>query len=491
MSYKILIVEDDINFRYAIREIVPWGENGFEIAGEAIHGIQALQILEKRKIDIVLTDMSMPLMNGIELTREISRKYPDILVVAFSAYDDFSFVKEAMKNGAKDYILKQELDPDEVIATLKNICKEKEQKYKKEDIRERLRYYTMKWLATGIVPDEQVQTYISGLLGERRVVLLKIMAPRKEEVDFILDKGKEKILFRKHDEEGNLYLIWQLLETSSMRQQLEEQHRIVNEIQYSCQGASHILVSDSARGMREFLNLSGEVIQLQKILPYVREKVLLYADHAVFLKKREPDFLYQEDREISVMSLEKDRKPLEKMEAALLKKMPDEDKLNEAYVRFYYQISQAEKFGENKNAEFIEEIRKRSTMWEKSEYILSYINKQWDEKKAGFIGAGQNIEAAVHYIRKHYAEDISLADVAEYVGLNENYFCNLFKMSTGENLTKYINRVRIEKAMDFLEHTNLKVYEIGEMVGYNNTTYFSTMFKKITGQSVSEFRKRK
>ena len=233
MSYKILIVEDDINFRYAIREIVPWGENGFEIAGEAIHGIQALQILEKRKIDIVLTDMSMPLMNGIELTREISRKYPDILVVAFSAYDDFSFVKEAMKNGAKDYILKQELDPDEVIATLKNICKEKEQKYKKEDIRERLRYYTMKWLATGIVPDEQVQTYISGLLGERRVVLLKIMAPRKEEVDFILDKGKEKILFRKHDEEGNLYLIWQLLETSSMRQQLEEQHRIVNEIQYA------------------------------------------------------------------------------------------------------------------------------------------------------------------------------------------------------------------------------------------------------------------
>ena len=502
MSYKILIVEDDINFRYAIREIIPWEENGFEIEGEAIHGIQALQVLEKQKIDIVITDMSMPLMNGIELTKEISRRYPDILVVAFSAYDDFNFVKEAMKNGAKDYILKQELDPDEVITTLKNICKEKEQKNEKEDTRERLRYYAMKWLTTGGSPEEQVYTYVSGLIGEKRVMLLKIMTPGQEEVNIVLDKGAEKILFRKYDEEGNLYLIWQLQDTNSIRQQLEEQHQIIKEIQHSCESAGHILVSDTVRGISDFEKVPDELVQLQRILPYVKNKMLLYGDYAAVLKKREPDFQYVEDKKLSFSSLEKNRKPLEKnrkplekdqnplekMEAILLKQMPDEDKLNEAYIHFYYQISQAEKFGENKNAEFIEGIRTRNTIWEKSEYLFSYIKKQWNEKNAGFQGAGQKIEAAVRYIREHYQEDISLADIAEHVGLNENYFSNLFKMSTGENLTKYINRVRIEKAMDYLEHTNLKVYEIGEMVGYNNTTYFSTMFKKITGQSVSEFR---
>lgn len=488
MSYRILIVEDDINFRYAIKEIVPWTQNGFEIAGEAIHGKQALQILEKEKIDIVITDMSMPLMNGIELTKEISKRYPEIQVVAFSAYDDFVFVKEAMKNGAKDYILKQELNPDTVITTLKNICKAKEQKKEKENTRELLQYYSTKWLAAGTAPDRQIKEYISNLLKNKTVMLLKIVMPQKEDIKLILDNNLEKILFRKYDEEGNLFLIWSLLETNSIRQQSEEQRRIISQIQNYCTATSRVLVSSIAKGIDAFTKLPDELVQLISLLPYVKDQVILYTDYANTLKKREADFQYSTDAKISFAMLERDNNPLKKMETALLQRLPDEDKLNEAYVQFYYRVAQTEKFEENKTAEFIEKLLTQKTLYEKSAYLLSYIQRQWAEKNAGFTGAGQKIEAVAQYIQKHYMEDISLADIAEYVGLTENYLSNLFKTSTGENLTKYINKVRINKAINYLEHTSLKVYEIGELVGYKNTTYFSTMFKKITGQSVSDFR---
>ena len=132
MKWKILIVEDDINFRYAIRELVPWDEYDFEVVGEAVNGRQALEILKAKEVNIVLTDMEMPIMDGVALTAEIKKFYPNIKVVALSAFDDFSFVKESMRLGAEDYILKQDLNADTIIETLQNLCKEYLREQKRE-----------------------------------------------------------------------------------------------------------------------------------------------------------------------------------------------------------------------------------------------------------------------------------------------------------------------------------------------------------------------
>ncbi len=126
MKKKVLIVDDDANFRYAIRELVPWKKGDFEIIGEAIHGKQALDILRKTPCDIVLTDMEMPLMDGVALTKQIKQKDPDTIVVAMSAYDDFSFVKESMRLGASDYILKQDFEPGQLLELLMRLSDEQD-----------------------------------------------------------------------------------------------------------------------------------------------------------------------------------------------------------------------------------------------------------------------------------------------------------------------------------------------------------------------------
>ena len=126
MRRKVLIVDDDVNFRYAVRELIPWRDYGFEVVNEAIHGKQALEFLEQEPVSVVMTDMEMPIMDGVELTKCIKMRYPDIIVVAMSAYDDFSFVKESMRLGAADYILKQDFEPRKAAELIANYCREKE-----------------------------------------------------------------------------------------------------------------------------------------------------------------------------------------------------------------------------------------------------------------------------------------------------------------------------------------------------------------------------
>ena len=132
MKWKILLAEDDQNFRYAIKEIVPWEGSEFEIIGEAIHGKQALEFMKTNPVDILLTDMDMPVMNGVELIREVKKLYPYVRILALSAYDDFSFVKESMKLGAEDYILKQDMDGEKILRTLREICEKQQPEQKKE-----------------------------------------------------------------------------------------------------------------------------------------------------------------------------------------------------------------------------------------------------------------------------------------------------------------------------------------------------------------------
>lgn len=243
--YQILIVDDDQNYRYAIRSILNWNILGFAVRDEAINGRQALRKLQENRFDLVITDMSMPLMNGVELIKEAKVLFPDLIFLALSAYDDFEFVKESMKSGAADYILKYEMSEESLTSV---IC----------SVREKL---------------------------DKR---------RKEE------------------------RVRQLLENTGL-------------------------------------------------------------------------------------------------------KRPE-------------------------------------------------------------------MKRAVLYMQENYSRHITLQEIADHVGLNKNYFSNLFKEETGENFVRFLNKIRIAHACVLIEQDNLKLYEIAEQVGYNDTGYFGKVFREVTGLSIEEYK---
>ena len=106
---KALLADDDFLVRSYLKMLSSWEKAGFEITADVRDGEEALEVLDREKIDLVVTDIAMPLMDGIELIREIRRKYPDIYVIVLSCHDEFEYVKKAMKEGADEYVLKLSL----------------------------------------------------------------------------------------------------------------------------------------------------------------------------------------------------------------------------------------------------------------------------------------------------------------------------------------------------------------------------------------------
>ena len=127
---KALLADDDFLVRSYLKMLSSWEKAGFEIAADVRDGEEALEILEQQEIELVVTDIAMPLMDGIELIREIRKKYPDIYVIVLSCHDEFEYVKKAMKEGADEYVLKSTLNEESLYTFLKaaeeNIRKKQE-----------------------------------------------------------------------------------------------------------------------------------------------------------------------------------------------------------------------------------------------------------------------------------------------------------------------------------------------------------------------------
>ena len=115
---KVLIVDDDYMARTHIKSLVNWNKEGFEICGEAANGKAAIEIIDKKAPDIVITDMSMPVFDGASLIKHLEQNYPDIKAIAVSGYDDFDYVRKSMKSGAIDYLLKHKLDSPTLMEVL-------------------------------------------------------------------------------------------------------------------------------------------------------------------------------------------------------------------------------------------------------------------------------------------------------------------------------------------------------------------------------------
>lgn len=492
MTCRVLIVEDDMNFRYAIRETIKWQGNGFEIVGEAIHGRQALVFLEKTPVDLVLTDMSMPLMNGVELTKEIRKRYPEVVIVALSAYDDFQFVKESLKYGAKDYILKQDMDPEEIVEILKKAWEEnlaeRENVSEEEKRRYEIRYY-MQGMGTA---KEETGRYLDSLLKGRLFFLLLIWRRDQSAAIQNLERLKgEEILYKAGGEEGEVLAICRLEPVKSELACRDQIKSRLEGVAAKLEGEALVLGSRQSDRWEDLPLLYSQVKELLSIRLYFRKgKAFSYQEYEFKLKNREISCEYQDLTPESLETEEGIRTAMAAMEKHLYEKMPEEEALNRYYLHFCRaavdgKASKADKWNA---VEFYERILKLETLAEKREYTLKAISQEWEKAEEAYRGKSPEIGRVIQYIHENYKKEITLSDVAGYVGLSVNYLSNLFKTETGENLTYFINKIRIAKAKQLLDTTTMKVYEVAEAVGYRNVTYFYTVFKKITKMAVSDYR---
>jgi len=535
---KVLIVDDETIARINLKYLVNWEKEGYYICGEAESGVEALKKVEELKPDIIFTDMNMPGMNGVEFIQNVKKIGLFVKIIAFSAFEDFEFVRQSLKEGVVDYLVKYKMDSEYLLSLLNTI----KENIKKESI-ENQRISQMMTMA------------VSGKVFMKGNVLLNLLKGYVQE-DFNVVAKKYDIFIA----ERNLIVAvaridnyYQLKEKFTVKEfavftdtmenilsnicieigKMEYVHlenekfafimsfeKVVSEARLSMEIMSNI--SDVENTVKLFLNITMS-FGVSSLCPSISELKNYYDEACRMLGNgyyKGTDYVIQKN-EISnndilsgfsglsvsdekkiianIRSLNKDG-VMESIESVFenlkIKKCSFETVkiVSIDLINILQRISKElnlngdKIFGKCIN--LYEEIVKLANLEELIYWFKSLYNFLIESLKANSIhyNCSISIKKAIEFILNNYNKDISLSDVSFYVNMSPQYLSKLFKEECGKGFVTYLNSVRIEQAKRMIAD-GCELKPLVQKLGFNNYTYFFTVFKDITGMTPQQYEK--
>jgi len=500
--FKILLVEDEIFMRKGIIKLIDWGRLGFEIAYEAGNGQEALEILKNEKVDVIITDIKMPVMDGIELIKKISEKFenkPPIIII--SGYNEFEFAKAAIKYGVNDYLLKP-IDENELIQTLEKIktriLSEKEE-YKKKELFEYVRRNSAFIKALEIQNDDFLGN--SSEDGVKKYFGISKQETFQYEDDLTIYEKlmeTEKSVNTKYSNKG--------VEIKCYLDSYFNLLFIVNAIQNSKKNG---LVKQIFNEIRNLLNL--QTIIVQECISYLKIHTLykqllrkfnfvqFYEKSGIIEGSEIGEFEhYLEDKKLSKELIRLiEEKRFEDINVKISKFFDEcqTNKVSPDVIKGYILLAvleiidyfEAYQLFETDSIKFIFRTNmQKSKFLNKVMEILEQIINCIDENSK-FNGSSfmKKIEL---FIKENYNKDITIKSIAQQFYINPIYLGRMFKKHFNMPFNKYLHLVRIENAKRLLLKTDMKIYEIAKEVGYSDPDYFALKFEEYVGKSPSKFR---
>ncbi|NMO94728.1 response regulator transcription factor [Paenibacillus lemnae] len=499
--YKVFIVDDEPFIIEGLYDAVDWQHFGLEIVGQAENGRQALDKLKEVPADLLITDISMPVMTGLELIAEARKVRPDLKVIVLSGFDDFAYLKEAMRLGIENYLLKP-INLEELEETLSGTINKLNavkasymlDEYDMSVLKSNILY---RWL-TGKIRDEELQERASllGLNLEQPFVLVSVIRGHSSKLEAVLremTEAEEQVLFFM-DDDGDYVVIF-TMEDPDM-----EKPRAIRLLQQTRERCYDEDISISLGSVQE---ISSKRTRSYRHAKEAQEYFLVlqqpsYVDYLDIQERKEETArslsLHWPDYAKGIASRDK--------EALFLKIDSDFDQLRntpgvvpgilhsaavELIVRFKMELSDiqysaAPDFLKNT----LHHIMTAATIDELLDVIKQAVSDLVDALNSDV--KSPIIQQVLQYIHNAYHEDLSLKVLGAQYHIHPVYLGHLFHKETGETFAEYINRYRIDKAKELLRTTNLKVQDISKRVGYWETGYFYKQFKKNTGLSPRDFR---
>lgn len=520
--YKILLVDDEEEVRTSIIKKIDWQKAGFSVIGDAENGKDALEKIELLEPDVVLTDIRMPYMGGLELAEELRRIRPSIKIVIFSGYDDFEYAKQAIKLNIAEYILKpvNAKELTEILEKLKeNLDGEIERLHgeaaQKENLQKNLAILRENFLGNmvkGKLHKEQIlrdmQEYGLPLLQNKCWVALKINLGATQNgkgselisvsVQTLLDSRLQKwgnfasfhrpsglCMIVGMDKEEELAKLMALLDDVC-----RESRRILHQpLTIGIGGIVHQLekMAQSYSGAREavaYHGIVGDLIYIHDVEP--QRKTILWLDD-----KLEADLSYalrfgdEENISSCVETIVQSMRAAEgqSIQAYLISilhvllRVVQKQELDEALVfgahTDYYGV--------------LSQVQTAEALFEWLSGVGFSISACIANDRKGT--ARTMVRDAKKYIEENYQNSaLSLEMLCRHLHMSTAYFSTVFKREAGESYTSYLTGVRMEKAAELLKTTDEKTYVIAAKVGYDEPNYFSYVFKKRYGVSPNKFR---
>ncbi len=492
--YRLLIIDDEATVRNGLKGLIDWKEYEIEICGEAEDGVEGLEKVLQYQPDLVLVDIKMPEMGGIEMIQEARKQGFMGKCIILTGYSEFDFAKQAIKLGVEAYLLKP-VDEEELMECVEAILKElkgKEKQEKKEvlrklllcmenreSLRNKLEQYDfdrdchkfcVAIVATGKEQgtieysqrlQEKQKAFLFGLDGmeiiplENKLVLVGRNIGLEE---FSKRLQENNIKIKERYEEGFFIAVglevvqWEDLHFSYESAKLLLSHQFLFE-------SSEVVTLENCwlPGEVKPKNILDSLIKAIEVGDEEAIK-LLFDKHMVYYRSH-----FKREDDIKLYFLE------------ILLKV--HDTIEKEYIDQSKKILTL--------AEIANEVRNAGSLCELTN-ILTDICVKISRQVAS--DSGQVINRMFSYMEKHYAEDLTLKSISEIFNYNSAYLGKLFREMNGEGFVSALDHIRIENAKRLIMEGNLKTYQISEKVGYNNIDYFYTKFKKYVGKNPKEFK---
>jgi len=516
--YRVIIVDDEPIIRKGLRETIEWDSLGLEVAGEAANGAEALQLVRSIRPEVLITDIRMPQMDGLELIREVKKLDFDVKITILSGFSDYDYLKAAIKLGVDNYLLKP-IDNDELISNLKNAVSEIE-KEAIVDLRNRqgselLRTNTLRRLVTGNISPEELHEKADflDLPLTAEVCLCAVIAvspqvepSRREQLcrDVLGDMNggiPEGRTIAFTDSEGNLVLLM------ALDAPLDDRAAIQAAMDDVVGRAKQVYQSQLMVGV-------GQPVQRLEDVPLSYRGACECLEYGIFMQGSGvmwydgvPE-VPSPDRTLDRFDFDKLKELIRRGDRKATQRYLDDEltamlrdsalSLNQAHnLLMHVAVRMTDCFREiygnlNTYREPMDfdyarlfQLRHFSDM---RQWLFDLCERLFSDNTA-VLGKGSSIVGlAVSYISDHYREGVTLKQVAADCHINTSYLGQVFRKEMGCAFTDYVNGLRIREAQRLLANPTLKVYEVAEQVGFTDYHYFLKIFKKVTGTTPSDMR---
>lgn len=536
--YHILLVDDEILVRDAIRENIDWKGMDCELVGDCENGQQAAEFVKNHHVDIVLTDICMPYMDGMELSHFLHDNYPDIVIVIFSGFGEFEYAKKAIQYNVSEYMLKPitAMELRGVIEKMKEKVDQRRKEKKKletltrtsQDYRKNAHIIRSKAIEALVSCTRDIQESLDQL-GEMGIVLdapsyrvavfdmdlysdiYQVDVEKRQEsalMAFVLFNVTNEIVTRENAgiayQEGNNRVCILFMGNHS-RDFSDKIMNICREIQ---QKVREVIGIEVSAGIGGWVKSPTELLHSHNLAEKaIRYRYLLGGNLLIDMEEKRTDRRIsledslnslttalktgnREGMNLALARMEKDIKDamVEKTQACvcLQQIVRAEESCRES-------ISSENEERADKRDDLIRQITEQKVFQRAIALVKEYVGEVFDELSQMNSSSGQRQAAlAIDYIQNNYMDpDLSLNGICSYLNISTSYFSTIFKEMTGETFIEALSRTRMEKAKELLENTTLKNYEIAEKVGFSDPHYFGISFKKMTGKTPTEYAREK
>lgn len=532
--YKVLIVDDEEEIRQGIIKKIDWEKYGFIVVGDAENGKDALEKAEKLQPDIIMTDIKMPFMNGLELGEKLKDIMPSTKVIIFSGSDDFEYAQKAIKINALGYVLKP-INSIELIEVLKKLKSKMDEEYdEKKNIEKLYKYYEES------LPILKEKFLVGTIEGRVRVSSWKEEAERiginfKGDLSSVAvihsDKFIENAGENIFEEEELINISLKNIADDIISDYIEYESfiysgsliiigkfnteddvfKFIKGIDEVCKRGERIIERKVSAGIGQIAYNCNQIrFSYKGARNALHYRMILGTGKSIYIEDVEPD------TSIQIQFDENDERLL--LNAIKIKKSDDIkkviDKLFNDIEKFLlpfnqykiylievttgllklvkaYNLSIEEIFGQNFNCyNHLDKFESIDTV--KEWFIEKSIKINLLIKRERLDSSKLLIEKAKQYIHDNYSDsEISVEKLCKHLHVSSTYFSTIFKKETKTSFINYLTTVRLEEAVNLLNKTDYKSYVIAEKVGYPEANYFSYVFKRKYGVSPSKYRSTK